>query len=738
MSDSRIAGFYRLSVGERIDELERRGWLNASDVAALKSGRHVLSVQSGDKMIENVIATFGLPLAVAPNFRVNGRDYIVPLVVEEPSIVAALSASALMARATDGFRTRCDESLATGQVHVTGIGDMETAVRALRDARTTLISAANDVHPRLANRGGGVRDIEVRRLQLDENTESLAVHLLVDTCDAMGANLVNTICEAIAPVIAELCDGDVALRILSNLSDRSMVSANVCYRCDDLGDDRDTAMRTRDAIVLASDIACADPYRAATHNKGIMNGIDPLAIATGNDWRAIEAGAHAHAADDGRYTSLTRWSVNDAGDLEGEIRLPLKVGIVGGTLDANAAARIGLRLAGVTTAAELAQLMAAVGLAQNFAAIRALVTAGIQHGHMRMHAKSVAAAACVPDELFDEVVSALVESGDIKVWKAREILASKLDSESELDGFPAAGKVILFGEHAVVYGRHALALPVDDGIVAEATPAIASSISIPAWGVNEPIAEAGRFRDAVVTIARALGIESEHYAIRVASRLPPAMGLGASAALAVAITRALASAFGVTVDDERVNQIAFACEKLAHGTPSGIDNTIATYAKPLLFRRGDALESSDFGLDETPPIVIGCSLSRGSTLEQVTAVRSRYEACQEHYDAMFDRMDALALEGADALQHADYERLGRLMNVCHGLLNAIGVSTAELEYMVSVARSAGAIGAKLTGGGGGGSIIALCPGRVDKVTKALRVAGFTTLRLMKNGESAVG
>ena len=216
------------------------------------------------------------------------------------------------------------------------------------------------------------------------------------------------------------------------------------------------------------------------------------------------------------------------------------------------------------------------------------------------------------------------------------------------------------------------------------------------------------------------------------------MGLGASAALAVAITRALASTFGVKVDDARVNQIAFACEKLAHGTPSGIDNTIATYRMPLLFRSGDALESSDFNLDETPPIVIACSLTRGSTLEQVKAVRSRYEACQEHYEAVFDQMDALALAGANALQHADYEQLGRLMNICHGLLNAIGVSTAELDYMVSVARTAGALGAKLTGGGGGGSIIALCPGRVDEVTKSLEAAGFTTLRLTENGESALG
>ena len=738
MSDSRISGFYRLSVGERINELERRGWLSANDADALKNGRVILPVKAGDKMIENVIATFGLPLAVAPNFRVNDRDYLVPLVVEEPSIVAGLSASAQLARWTGGFDAACDESLLAGQVHLTGISDIDAAIDAISNAKQALLIAANDVHPRLAGRGGGVRDIETRKLAIDGGRYVLVVHLLVDTGNAMGANLVNTICEAIAPRLAELCNGNVAMRILSNLADRSVAIAKVRYRLEDLGDDEDAAKRARDAIVLANDIACADPYRAATHNKGIMNGIDPLAIATGNDWRAIEAGAHAYAAADGNYSPLTRWSVSDGGDLRGEIRLPLKVGIVGGTLEANAAAALGLKICGVESARELAELMAAVGLAQNFAAIRALATSGIQHGHMRLHARSVAATAGVPDELFDDVVEELVASGQVKGWKAREILVGKRAFQCASNRVTAAGKLILFGEHAVVYGAHALALPIKNAVSASAEVSDSSTISIPAWDIDQSIEAGSDIGDAVLLIAHKLGVTDSAFNLSVATTLPRAMGLGSSAAFAVAITRALGAAFDVDLDDDRVNDIALECEKLAHGTPSGVDNTIATFAEPLLYRRDESPELAIIELREVPPIVIACSNSPGSTLEQVAGVRARYDAATEQYDALFAQMSALAIAGADALAAADYEQLGRMMNVCHGLLNAIEVSTPELERMVSIARTAGAIGAKLTGAGGGGSIVALCPGREADVISALEAAGFKTIELKGNKGQGVG
>jgi len=397
-------------------------------------------------MIENVIGVFGLPLAIAPNFIVNGHDRIVPMVVEEASIVAATSHAAGMARATGGFSSSCTESLLVGQVHVCEIDDVDASLARIEANKGKLLALCNAVHPRLTERGGGVREIELRHLELPSGSDTIVAHLLVDTRDAMGANLVNTICEAVAPEFGRLCGGNVALRILSNLADRSLVTARVKYALSDLRSADFDEQTVRDRIVLASDIASVDPHRAATHNKGIMNGVDALAIATGNDWRAIEAGAHAYAASTGTYRPLATWSADENGDLIGEIVVPLKVGIVGGGLDANGAAALGLRISGVASATELAELMAAVGLAQNFAALRALATSGIQDGHMKLHARSVAASANVPDELFDDVVEELIADGDIKVWKAAEIVAGK--QRRTADAHPAgtaAGKVILLG-----------------------------------------------------------------------------------------------------------------------------------------------------------------------------------------------------------------------------------------------------------------------------------------------------
>ena len=271
-------------------------------------------------MIENAVGVFGMPFGVAPNFVVNGRECLVPLVVEEPSIVAGLSSAAAMARSQGGFKVESDGSLLIGQVHITDVSDPDHAIAALEKAKPALLDAANAVHPRLSNRGGGVRDLELRLFELLDGRPLIAVHVLVDTCDAMGANLVNSICEAIGSDVAAACEGQVALRILSNLADRSLYTARVRYK---LPDD------VRDAIVTANNIALVDPYRAATHNKGIMNGIDAVAIATGNDWRAIEAGAHAFAAMAGSYQPLSTWTSDDDGALHGTIRIPLKVGIVG-------------------------------------------------------------------------------------------------------------------------------------------------------------------------------------------------------------------------------------------------------------------------------------------------------------------------------------------------------------------------------------------------------------------------
>jgi len=733
LTDSRIQGLHKLDVVARIGLLEDGGWLSTSAAARLRAGRHVLTPMAADRMIENVIGVFGLPFAIAPNFRVNGKDCLVPLVVEEPSIVAGLSGAARRARRAGGFEAEVRESLLAGQVHVTDIEDPAVAVRALTAAAPKLLVAANRVHPRLTRRGGGVREIDIRNLELDDGSPLVAVHLLVDTCDAMGANLVNTICEALAPDIARLSGGRVGLAILSNLSDRSVAKARVCYPLSTLAGGGFEGAAVRDGIVLASRIAAVDPWRATTHNKGIMNGIDALAIATGNDWRAIEAGAHAYAAIGGAYRPLTRWRASAEGELEGEITIPLKVGTVGGTVAANPAAAMGLAITGAVSASELAGLMAAVGLAQNFAALRALVTSGIQAGHMKLHARSVAAAAGTPDTLFDAVVDELVSSGEIKAWNARKILERHL-GETRVASQPvgrAAGKVILFGEHAVVYGRHALALPIPDAVRVSIDEADRLSVDVPEWGIDREIEPDSRdgIDAAIALILDALEIAQTGFRVHITTRLPQAMGLGSSAAIAVAVARAFNTHLGIGRDDAGINEIAFDCERMAHGTPSGIDNTLATYGEPMLFSRNDGLQTERIELGEPPPLVIACSSQGGLTGEQVAAVRARRAESPAHFDALFDAMDRLSTEGASLLVEGDYAALGRRMNIAHGLLNAIGVSTPELEQMVAIAREAGAAGAKLTGAGGGGSIVALCPGCVDKVRSALQDAGYRTLAI---------
>ena len=706
MNDSRISGLYRLSVPERIARLEELGRLSAADAMRLRDGRQVLSTATADQMIENVLGVFGLPLAIAPNFVVNGREHVVPLVVEEPSIVAGLSAAAAMARRAGGFVVENDGSMLIGQVHITDMADADHAAAALDHARGRLIELANAVHPRLVGRGGGVRDIEVRLFALPDGQPLVAVHLLVDTCDAMGANLVNSICEAIAPELASVCEGHVALRILSNLADRSLFTARARFTLPG---------NERDAIVAANDIALVDPYRAATHNKGIMNGVDALAIATGNDWRAIEAAAHAFAAATGRYQALTRWSVDADGHLAGEIVLPLKVGTVGGTLANNPAAELGLALSGVENAGELAELMAAVGLAQNFAALRALTTSGIQAGHMKLHARSVVASAGAPADQFDLVVEKLVESGEIKDWKAREIVAA-LNTDAALTkakGATAAGKVILLGEHGVVYGKSALALPIHDAVRVSLTDADGLSHDLP--------------EEFVACLLKELGVDNARVSINLDSRLPFGKGLGSSAAIAVAIARAFNERLNLGLDEDGINAIAFASEKLAHGTPSGVDNTVATFAEALLFRKDKDLHIEPLAIDKLPPILIAWGDETGKTSDMVAGVRARREQAPMRFAAIFDQMDVLSREGAEQLRAGAWHDLGAAMNVCHGLLNAIGVSTPNLEHMVALARRNGAAGAKLTGAGGGGSIVAICPDGVDRVEKAMREAGYHTL-----------
>jgi len=733
---SEIPGFYRLPLAERLRQLVAAGALSAADAERLEHGEFLLRPSMADKMIENVIGVFGLPLAIAPNFLVNGRDRLVPMVVEEASIVAGLAGAAKLARAGGGFDVSCDESLLIGQLQLVDLEDPDEVIRALAGRERELRLLADAVHPKLVERGGGVREIEYYKFRLPDRRWTVVLHLLVDTCDAMGANLVNTMCERLAPRVAELSGARASLRILSNLADRSLVTARVTLPLERLGRGGE---RVRDDIVAATDFADTDPHRAATHNKGIMNGIDAVAIATGNDWRAIEAGAHAWAARSGRYGSLSRWSVAADGGLAGELTLPLKVGIVGGSLATNPAVRLNLAIAGIGSARELACLMGATGLAQNFAALRALVTHGIQKGHMRLHARSVAAAAGAPPEIYEQVVTGLVASGEIKPWKAEELVRDlEMRREGALadDTGVASGKVILLGEHAAVYDKHVLAVPLPDAIRARVRETDREArIRIPAWGVDQPLGDreaAPGAAAAIQLVMRELGVAGRHFDIVVDARIPAAMGLGASASLAVAIIRAFGRTLGLDLDNRAVDALAFECEKLAHGTPSGIDNNLATYGEPVLYTRSSATRTRPIRLAEMPPLVVAASGRPGMTREMVAGVRRRFEANEKLYGTLFDEIDDLAVAGAVALRDRDYATLGSLMNVCQGFLNAIEVSTPELERMIDIARRAGAAGAKLTGSGGGGSIVALCPGREDAVAAALRDAGYAIIRMAGN------
>ncbi|HEY3341803.1 MAG TPA: hydroxymethylglutaryl-CoA reductase, degradative, partial [Anaerolineae bacterium] len=381
-------------VQDRLALLAEMAHLNEADVAALRAG---LSLDQADHMTENVIGTYALPMGIVTNLLINGREVLAPMVIEEPSVVAGCSFAAKLARAGGGFTAASDPPIMIGQMQVLDVPDMDAARHAIEQAAPELIEWLNVQNEKTRDPYTRTVGIETRVVGDRSSITMLVVHVLYDAGDAMGANMINTVCEALTPRIEALSGGWVNLRILSNLADRRLARASCRILAHTLVDDKASSSRSSlpvvNRIVEASLFAELDPYRAATHNKGIMNGIDAVAIATGNDWRAIEAGAHAYAARNGRYTSLTRWRSNDEGDLTGEIELPLAAGMVGGATRVHPSARAALKIMGVKTARELAEVMACVGLAQNFAAIRALANEGIQRGHMSLHARQVAMAA---------------------------------------------------------------------------------------------------------------------------------------------------------------------------------------------------------------------------------------------------------------------------------------------------------------------------------------------------------
>lgn len=424
---SRLPGFFQRSIEERIQQVVDLAGLSPEEATMLRDGVG-LERDQADRMIENVIGVYGLPLGVATNFSINERDYLIPMAIEEPSVVAGLSYAARLVRDGGGFHTSSDAPHMIGQMQVLDLADPEAARLRLLSARDEVLALANEQDPVIVRLGGGAQDLVVRLLADSPVGPMMVVHLIYDARDAMGANTVNTAVEAIAPLVERITGGRVVLRILSNLADRRLARAWGVVPKDDLALEGLSAEEGVQRLLEASAFAEADPYRAATHNKGIMNGIDAVVIATGNDWRAIEAGVHAYAARNGCYGPLSHWERNAAGDLVGSIELPMAVGTIGGATKVHPQARLALKILGVQSARELAQVLAAVGLGQNLAALRALAMEGIQRGHMKLHARQVAMAAGATDDEVGRVAERLAAEGAIRLDRAEAIL-NKIRSE---------------------------------------------------------------------------------------------------------------------------------------------------------------------------------------------------------------------------------------------------------------------------------------------------------------------
>ena len=436
---SRLQGFYKRSLADRVALIADWAALSPVETALLAAS---LDTEQADKMVENVVGRYALPLGIGANFLINGREFLTPMAIEEPSVVAAVSAGALLARAGGGFRTGSTEPVMIAQVQLLDVPDAGKAEKAIIAARSQILAAA-DTSPTISRLGGGPQEIEIRHLPDTPMGAMLVVHILIDCRDAMGANAVNTAAEAVAPLLERLSGGRAGLRILSNLSDKRRAWAEVDIPAKAFASE---ALEGNDVIYRiaeANAFAVADPYRAATHNKGIFNGIDAVLLATGNDWRAVEAGAHAWAARDGQYRALTDWRVRGRGastSLFGRLELPLAVGTVGGATRSHPTAQVALKIlrlpvqgqvepsvskgetVGMSAGRALSEIVAAVGLAQNLAALRALTTTGIQQGHMRLHARQMAVAAGAEGEAVERIAETIIAEGNIRVERAKELL----------------------------------------------------------------------------------------------------------------------------------------------------------------------------------------------------------------------------------------------------------------------------------------------------------------------------
>jgi hydroxymethylglutaryl-CoA reductase len=423
MTDSEMPGLYKLPMAERLKEIARAAGLTEEEAKTL-ANTGGLPPDVADRMIENVVGGLTLPLGIATNFRINGKDYLVPMALEEPSVVAGASKAAKIAREKGGFTVTNTGPVMIGQIQVIKVNAPEKAKASLLAKKAELLKKANDQDPMLVSLGGGAKDVNVKVLS-SLTGPMVVAELIVNTGDAMGANAVNTMAEAVAPMIEEITGGEVLLRIISNLADRRLVRATAVFEKEAMGGED-----VVDGVVNAYAFADADPYRCATHNKGIMNGVVAVGIACGQDIRALEAGAHSYASRSGRYKPLTTWEKNQDGDLVGKLEMPMAVGLVGGAARTHPAARASIKILGVKTAIELAEVMGSVGLAQNFAALRALASEGIQKGHMKLHSRNVAVSAGATGELIDIVAQRMVEEKKIRFDRAKELVQELSQSKT--------------------------------------------------------------------------------------------------------------------------------------------------------------------------------------------------------------------------------------------------------------------------------------------------------------------
>jgi hydroxymethylglutaryl-CoA reductase len=715
---SRLPGFHELAVAERQARIAALADLTAEERALLAS-ESPLALDTAARLTENTIAVYALPLGLALNFIVNRRDVLVPMVTEEPSVIAAASNAARLARGAGGFEAESDPACMIAQIQLLDVPDPEAAVQRLVAASERIGALVDELEPGMARRGGGARGVEARVVDAPEGRRFVVVHLLVDVGDAMGANAINTIAEGAAPLVAEIAGGRSHLRILSNLTDRRRARARVRYRFADLATAEREGRQVAEAIELASLFAEGDPYRAATHNKGIMNGIDAVALATGNDWRALEAGAHAYAARGGSYGALATWRVDGDG-LLGRIELPLAVGTAG----AQAARR------GRCARARLCDGRGRPG-AELRRAARARDRRHPARSHVAPRARGRdrggrAAGAGRSDRRGADrgrrdqgrarpcaLRRARARRRRSRRPRPRDVSALRGQALSRARG-EANGKVILLGEHAVVHGQPAIVVGLELGVRIEVEPLDAGPRRGPG---GDP-----RLEQMIDAAAARLGIPAAaSFAVAIGGELPVAIGLGSSAALCVALVRALAAASELRISPAEVAAHAHALEGI--GTPSGVDSTAATYGGVLWFLAGPPPAHEPIRLRRDLGLVIALSGTRHETGRTVGGLRQRVAARPDVYRPVLKAIGALVVSARRALEEGDHELLGELMNMNHALLAACAVSTPQLEETVEMARCCGALGAKLTGGGGGGAVVALAPADPHDLAAALRDQG---------------